>query len=344
MSSTELATDEVETQDANIATSSDANVDTKAEVSTFDLVKEVVGKQTEEATPASDGEVKAEVEKTDAEPEAEKKDAPENPDELFTEAEKKQLSEKTQARIRDLVSQRRERDAKIAEHEGKLNELSPKAEAFEKIAEFTRQNNLEAMDIDNTLALAALIKNNPIEGFKQLDIVYQQLARQVGHVLPDQLQQRVQQGFMSEADAREMARLQAMNQFRDRQAQEQVARAKAEADAAQQQQRQQTAVRVTNEWAANKAKNDPAWAAKHKVLKPMLEGYVKANGVPADEKTLVDTLEGFLETVNEGYKQLVPTPRAVTPVMSSSSSKAPLVPEPKSSLDVIKNVLSGMAS
>lgn len=305
------------------------NNDNQAEGSTFDLVKEVLEEQ--EVSPTSQtGDVEAQVEAQDA-----VADKVEEDPYTLSENDKKALSQKSQERFQKLVD-------RAKQYEGRAQELEPRAQNFDKIVEFSRKNNLSAEDIDNMFDIAAAIRNNPVEGFKKLIPIYQQLAQTVGAVLPPELEEQVRQGFISEANARELAQTKAQLNFKSVQEQEQLRRQELEQQQESTQRAVQLAVTTADNWRTAKAKNDPDWIMKQQRVADVTKLRLLESGkYPQTEAEVVALCEDALKQVEAEMKPLLGTRRAVTPVTSSSSSRS--VPEPKSSLDVVKNVLSGMA-
>lgn len=326
MSSTEEIVAQAINQDAP-AESSTAN-ENQAEPSTFDLVKGAL--ETQEGSPSSEevGKVETEVEQTSEA--SEEKPEGDKPLEL-SEEEKKIYSPKAQERFQKLAGQVKEADARIAE-------LAPKAEGFEKLSAYVRDNNIPAEDIDTAFDLLAKIRNNPVEGYKALVPIVQSLAQQVGAILPDDLQTKVAQGFMPEADARELAMARAQNAIASRQLQERD-------EVARQQQAAQTIQRnvdVASSWRNSKAQNDPDWSSKEQRVADLVKLRVLEMGsFPKTEKETLAMCEEALTRVEAELKPFLANRRPIAaPVQSSSSPRS--VPEPKSTLDVVKNVLSGM--
>jgi hypothetical protein len=308
--------------------------ETQAEPKTsLDVVIGVLDKA-KEAPPASEnGEATAKAEPETAEPP--KETDPEKGE--LSDKEWKQLSARTQSRIRDLSRQAREAQSKLAD-------VTPKVEAFEKLADFTRQNRLAKEEIDNALNIAALIKSDPIKAFAQIETIYKNLSSQVGAQLPEDLAQRVQQGYISEVDAKEQARLRAQNQIHAQQREAEAARSQEEQRQKEHSDRVRSVVSAADKWAQTKAKSDPDWAAKEKRITEAVELRLLKSGKFPTEQEVVAMCEDILTHVNGELKPYLAQRRAMNPVTSNSSASRQVAPEPKTSVDVIDRVLSGMAS
>lgn len=306
-------------------------VETPAEPKTsLDVVIGVLDKA-KEATPASkDGEVKADPADDAVKTEKEEGD--------LTEAEMKQLSARTQARIRYL-------SGKSKEAQKSLEEAAPKVAVYDQLVDFTRKNNLAKDEINNALTIAALIKTDPIQAFKQIEIIYKNLSGQVGAQLPEDLSEKVRTGYISEADAKEQARLRAENSIITRQREQESQRVQQETLQQAHQTKVNVAVSEADKWVAAKAKNDPDWESKQARVTDLVKLRLLESGkFPESAQEVVAMCNDALKKVEAELKPFLQNRRSMNPVTSNVSASRTVTPEPKSSVDVINNVLAGMAS
>ena len=144
----------------------------------------------------------------DAEPppaQTEGKDAPKPPskddeplsDEV-SEEELRAQKPQTAKRIRQLLG-------KISERETQLSELRPKAEAIDQLAGFLRSSGVGVEDLNAGVEIMALIRHDPVRALEKLAPTIQFLQQFAGQVLPQDLDEKVRQGFIDEATARELA-------------------------------------------------------------------------------------------------------------------------------------------
>lgn len=284
--------------------------------------------------------VKAALEPKAATPAVEKPDAPATPDpasdpkdEELSEDELKQLSEKTQKRFRYLTTALKAKDTEVAS-------LSPKAKEYDNLHAWVRSQNLSDAEVRGTLEMTGLLKNNPRAALERLRAVVRATEQVVGEILPPELQQRVDQGFLTVEDAKAQARATA-------EARMATARATALADHQRQTQavtEQKAATEQTlgavETWEAAKAKSDPDWHLKQpeiaKAVKLAILEKAQTLGTPwfPTPTEAVKLSEDALKDVNTRFSRFVPKPKAVTPAVGGASSRS--ASEPKTMLDVVR--------
>ena len=227
-----------------------------------------------------------------------------------TEEELANYSKKAQTRIRSLIDQR--------------NAAAERAGQVEPILEFLEKNDIPGQDLDVVLDLTARLRHGDFAGFLQGVQPYVNLAMQhTGQILPNDLQQQVQKGYVSPAIAQELARTRAAQQFGNMQA------------TRTQQRTQQSLVqeRATNirtaitNWEKQVQASDPDYSLKADVVRRTAQAYMQESGVP-------QTAEGALEYVNRAYaevnKQMQnfrPAPRPTPNNPSSTASKGGTTPQ-----------------
>jgi hypothetical protein len=257
--------------------------------------------------------------------------AAESPLGEITEEELNRYGPKTQRRIKQLLAERSAANEEVAK-------LKPKAENFDKIDAFVRQNNLSNEDLAVIFELGALIKNDPVKAFERLKPINDRLAEIVGEVLPPDIQERVRLGYISQDDAKELVRARKRAELADANAQrrEQI----------NDQERQQQAFleRVSmcrstaNEWEAARKGTDPAWNDKAARIGELIELECYRKGYPETKEGVTRMLDGLLEKVNAEFSRFKPKPREVRPVIGAAPTRA--TAEPKSFQEAVDMALA----
>ena len=285
--------------------------------------------------------VKAALEPKVATPAAKTPDAPaesdptdkSKADDELSEDELKQLSEKTQNRFKKLTANLKAKD-------GEITNLTPKAKEYDNLTSWVQSNNLTPADVRGTLEITGLLKNDPRAALDRLRPIIAQLEHVVGETLPPELQQRVDQGFLTQEDAKALSRANA-----------EAAAATKRAQGLTEQQRQDQAVRdqqaatsqtvsTIETWETAKAKSDPDWHLKQAAITEQVElailQEVNRRGKPwfPNPTEAVKLSEDALKKVNERYSAFVPKPAAIKPAVGGASTRS--APEPKTMLDVVK--------
>jgi hypothetical protein len=326
---TEADPAEISQSDANSAPSSSAA--TQGGDSLLDSVNEALQESETEKSPGSDaGTAETAADHKPGDP-AKADATAEQPLGEITDEELNRYGPKTQRRIKHLLGER----AAANEEVGKLR---PKAESFEKIDAFVRQNNLSNDDLAVIFELGALIKNDPVKAFERLKPINDRLAEIVGEVLPPDLKERVRLGYISEEDAKALVKSQRRADLAEARSQ------RRDQTSDQERQHQALTERVSmcrstaNEWEAARKGTDPDWNDKAARIGELIELTVLKSGYPDTREGVVRMLDGLHEKVNGEFARFRPKPREVRPVTGAAPSRA--VAEPKSFMDAVDMALA----
>lgn len=285
----------------------------------------------EQAEPEGEGSGKSEDE------ESEDDEADEQEGEItdLTDEEKKVLSVKSQKRFRTLVAQRD--DAK-----GQVESLRPRAEQMDRVTGFMREHNISPEEFDNALHVTRLVNTGDYgEALKVLTPIYRELAAKAGEVLPEDLQEEVRLGKISEPRARELSRARANAQSAEER--ERRSRETASQDEEQQRISRQIndAVSAVDDWAKAKAGSDPDWSEKHEEVAEQVQLELDKrgpDGFPKSKQEAIEIAESALKKVEKRHKRFRPKPkehRTVTDEGASPKAKS----KPKSFMEAIDQAL-----
>jgi len=260
----------------------------------------------------------------------------------LTEEELARLKPKTRERIEHLTKEVKERDTKLAD-------LTPKAEKFDQIQRFVDDAGLSKDDVNTGFDVMRNLKTDPFKAYEQLRPIMDQLESIVGVRLPEDLQQAVQQGQLTEAHARELSRSRnqatVTQQQLDRTTQQ---RAATERRQAIENQVNDVASAVT-EWENATGKNDPDWKLKQPRITELVELEVMRRQAkepayfPSKEEAIAISKEA-LAKVEKELKGLRPARRSVstTPSADAGSTRTTAA-TPKTMLEAAKLGLQRMA-
>jgi tellurite resistance protein len=286
---------------------------------------------TDEAPPPSS----PDQDPTKADPASEKTAEQAAPDEL-TEVERSQLKGRTKRSFERLTS-------RVSELGTQNEALQSRVAEYDRVVDYIRSTKLKADEIDTVFDIATTMKSgNPHEALRKLVPIVQQLQRQAGVVLPDDLTQQVSQGYLTEQHARElaMARSEAAH-----------ARAREEFSAQERQQVEQQAQHkahlvslqtAADEWERQKAGKDLDWSRKSARVHELAKLEVLQHGPPKSAQLAVEMFNNIYDRVTADLKALMPKPSAVRPLNGGASSTRS-VAEPKSMLDAIRMSTRGSA-
>jgi len=281
-------------------------------------------KDADEAPPASE----PDQDPTKAVPASEKTAEQTASDEL-TEAERSQLKGRTKKSFERLTS----RNGELREQ----NEtLQKRVAEYDRVVDYIRGTKLKAEEIDTVFDIATTMKSgNPHEALRKLVPIVQQLQKQAGVVLPEDLTQQVQQGYLTEQHARELAMARSEAQH---------ARAREEYAAQERQQAEQrtlyqthmqSLVTTADDWERTKAGQDLDWSKKSARVHELAQLEVLQKGPPASPQLAVEMFNRIYDRVTADLRALLPKPTAVRSLNGGGSSTRN-VAEPKSMLDAIR--------
>jgi hypothetical protein len=309
---------ETATQDATAPESSAG--ESGVETTTLDVVKAALSG--DEESPASDGGIDGSVVS-----EEESDDDSEDPLGELTEEEIQSYPRNSKRRIRQLVEQTNAAKAETTEI----------AERFGQITSFMEESNLEPTEVRQGFEIMALMKNEPKKALEVLAPLVQELARIAGYTVPEDMQEKVRQGYISEADARRIAQAEAETNFVKERTERDQQRAREAQERQAAQARVDDVVKAADDWHERQATNDPDWKLKQDRVNQVVELRVRQSGYPADGKAMVALADSVLKDVNAEIKRLQPKREAKQMVTGNASTRP--TPTPTDTLGVINAIL-----
>lgn len=322
---------EVSRSDAQDSAVPSAANEGQGEKSLLESVTDALGAREQEQSPSSERDPADPAAPQAVEGQADAQPNADDPLGELTDEELKRYGPKTQRRMRQLLQER-------GEERRKAEALEPKAKAYDQIADFAKTNRLSNEDVGIVLELGALIRNDPEKAFERLTPIYRKLAESVGAVLPDDLQERVNLGYLTKEDAAELAKLRSTKSLTETRMKEQNEQTE------QERQRQQAEAHVgecrktANAWEAARKGSDPDWNLKQEEIGRRVRLAVLENGYPQTQDGVVKMLDGILKDVNDWLGRLRPKPQEKRPVVGTASSRSNA--EPKSALEAAELALS----
>lgn len=318
--SEEVVTDESTTEVAeDMASSSDATeVEAETETETLEsVVQDALGPLeedvvAEEAEATEETEVTEPFEATGETPPEDYKDVPFN----------------KHPRFRSLVAEKNE----LKETTAKLQSDS---DQYAKITDFIEKNNLTAKDSVEGFKIMAAIRNNPELAYKMLGHHLGNISKITGRRLPEDIQSKVDDGFLDEDAAKELS------QTRAKLARVQNQR-KVDLAKSQQQQTRNQSDMLTNAlqtWGETTLAKDVDFSLKQEEFNDRVVALVNERGQPQTQADVLGLVEDAYATVNERFKARQPQPQAIRTATGGKLSGTPVV-EPVSLRDAITQSLN----
>ncbi|MEC5291584.1 MULTISPECIES: hypothetical protein [unclassified Aurantimonas] len=216
---------------------------------------------------------------------------------------------------------------------GKLKTAETDAQRYQNVQTFLDEQGLGAEETAELLTIGGMMKRDPAKAWERIKPTIQKLLVAAGEILPEDLQQRVQNGEMSRDAAMDVSRSRMQVQSTERNQSFEQQRAQSR----QQQERANTITSTVTSWEQDRRTKDPNFDAKMPALQKEIAWLHATEGRP-------DTPEGVKAQLKKAYDAVSPAPaqtapparrQAVTPVRGGQVA-GNTRPEPQSTLDIIR--------
>lgn len=322
----------VEPTDQDVNSESSTETEVQGVGSIHDAVNAALGEGKPEATPASEpGSKEPDPSKSEAEPE-------------LSEEEIQTYSQKTQRRIRELLEARRTAEGEVAPLRQELETIKPKAERMDQITEYMTRNNVKPEHLDNALGLTAIINRGEYDkALPMLEALLSQVKAAAGEVLPAHLQQRVDLGYITEADAKALHKAQTSEQRTREHSEQERARSEQERHERETQIVVDRAVNTAEAWNKEQVASDPDWNLKRDLVTERMELELRRlgpQGYPRTQEAVRTLLEKIKTDVEAGIKRFRPAPKAIVPSPTGGNASPRSTAKPASLMDAVNQALS----
>lgn len=230
--------------------------------------------------------------------------------------ELKAYTPNAQRRIRQLIE---ERDR----HRDEASRVAP-------LDQFVREHQLAPEHVQLGLNLMAALRHGDYQTFLRGVQPHVERAQQaMGYVLPPDLQQQVQQGYVTQDLAQAMARDRATAQLSAQRVAEMQAVQAQQAEA----QRQVAVRQSVDGWEATARASDPDYARKEPLIRAFARDLMAEQGPPSDPGAALAMAQEAYKRAGAYLATLSPAPRATQPSPSSFGAAGPARPEPSSTYE-----------
>lgn len=219
-------------------------------------------------------------------------------------------------------------------------DLKAPAEQYRKIEEFMTQNDLTPDEVADGFVIMSLIKQGRAdEAMQRLSPILENLQTAVGQKLPEDLQKKVDDGYMDEESAKEVAQL----RHQSRVSQTQAERRQQEMEAQRQNQTVQGIRSSVAEWERSVRQTDPDYDRKSRLITMAARELVLERGQPRNEAEALSLAKDAYALANEEAKRLSPPKQPTQRRPSGSASSTQAAAQPASLYEVVKQAAVGGA-
>lgn len=215
--------------------------------------------------------------------------------------------------------------------------VRPAIDRLAEVNDAARRVGLTPDEVAEFFHAPILANENPAKAHEIVSKFAERLAQAAGAKLPDDLRREVDDGYITEERAKEVALLRA-------EAERSKSSAQFESELAQRQQvqqRQEKIVSAVNEYQTRLMSSDPSYTpAKHAMVKEALELLVIREGRPDSPEKAVELAKRAHDTVSKRLAEFAPRPRELRQP-SGRRINAPAQTAPKSMKEAVERALSG---
>ena len=219
------------------------------------------------------------------------------------------------------------------------NEYRKGHEQYVKIQNSLKDMKLSAEETAQGLSIMGLMKSNPQAALEALQPIISNLQQVTGQIIPDDIQQKIEDGYMDEDVGKELARTRADVQLQ-RNANQQMLNEQQQMNASDQ--INIIAQSVTN-WEENVRQTDPDFELKQDEVDDRVSALVRERGRPNNSEDAIALAQEAYETVTKRHQSRLGVRKPIRSLSGGKLGGSP-VPEPKSLMDAVQNALAAGGS
>lgn len=333
-----------ETDGASSSDAADEAPESFAEQLLQDFRKDYGEEESEETDEADASAQESEAAAEDAEseqtPEKETDDSDDQefriPDEQF-----KALPDGVRNRLGHLNARAKKAERENADLQKAMEPLKDAHERFTTFQNFVQENDIQPENVTLLFNAAASLSKGDYKSFVEAVQPWYELAQQsLGATIAPDLQQRVDDGYLSAEDAQELTKARATSKVNEGRVESLTARQKADRQAQEAQGAQQEIVSAIQAREAEIQSSDPDYAHKSGALHSMVEFALSNGARPQNKAEALKIINDAYDRVNESFQK--PAPPKPTSPRPSVSNPPRGNPEPETTKEAISQALRDM--
>lgn len=316
---------DVEDVNASPSDAAEEPADSDAPKSMLDAVRKAVDINDSKAKKLADE--RTDDSEADSEAESEEGEDTTEAQEETDESQDENLPFGKHPRFKKLVSQRNELRSEV-------DRLKPLADDYQQVQSFMDQNNLAPNEVAQAMQILSLLKTDPLKAREALKPTLDLFASLSGDVLPDDLRAKIDDGYLDESTAKEVAALRAQNNVRAQQAQEFTRQQQVRQQEQSSQLQGQQLYDAVSSWERNVSSRDPDYVKLQPLVMKATQAAL-AQGRPSSPEQAIQLVESAYREVQNSVKALMPKRTAQRTVTSANSVSTSASPKPTSLLEAV---------
>ena len=215
------------------------------------------------------------------------------------------------------------------------NEYKEGHRQYQQITSYLAGNNINSEEASTGLQIMALMKNDPQKALEALTPYMETLRQLTGEAMPEDIRERVDDGYMDEDAGKELARARAeanrLKQTNDRVQEQQVQ--------AQSAQHLENLAQTVTAWEMQTRQQDPDFDLKQDEIDDRVRVLVAERGRPDTDEAAIALANEAYKTVNDRFKQRTVTKKPMKTASGGKLGGTP-TPEPNSLLEAVRNAMA----
>lgn len=215
------------------------------------------------------------------------------------------------------------------------NSYKQGANQYDQIQSFLDKNSVSAEEAATGLQIMALMKNDPVEALKALQPYVENLSVATGTKIPDDIQSKVDDGYLDEDAARELS-VSRMEAQRQRQMREQLEQQNV---ATHDQQNKHYLAQTVTEWEEKTRQSDPDYSLKQEEIDDRVRVLVVERGRPQTSDQAISMAKEAYDVVSKRYTERFRNVRQIRPASGGKLSGTPEA-APNSLMEAVQSALA----
>lgn len=252
------------------------------------------------------------------------------PDEQF-----KALPDGVKKRLGHLNTRAKKAERELTTMREQIVPLEEASNRFTELQTFVQSNDIQPENVTLAFNAMARMSAGDYQGFLELvQPWFQHAQHAVGAAISPDLQQRVDDGYLTEEDAKEITKARVRADASEGRVKALTERSASEKQASKAEETRMSVIQAINTREAHFKSSDPDYALKSKAIASMIEFAIKNGNVPKTAQEAVEMVNDAHKSVTDSFAPARAAPKA-TPPRPSSSKPSLARPAPASAQEAM---------
>lgn len=234
------------------------------------------------------------------------------------------------------------RDQRIEQLLHERDTFKERAEHWDQFSAWAKDSGLVADELSQSLAIARMVKNAPHEALVALREVVASLEKVTGHVLPEDLAEKVERGLIDEETARDLSVSRTRVALTEQQRQQEAEQRSVQDELQGRAQLAQSIGQSVTEYEKSLEQTDPDYQKIKGLVKSKVIELMHEDGVPTNAQAAVSQVKKAVAEIKSQLSSVLPQ-RKPTRQAPEGSTHGNSGARPSNSLEAARMALNGQA-